>query len=246
MHHTTTYLVRGWDGADFPPGHTPWGMRPDQRAPPSGPDDPSFPLMRGRKYEKAVKLQKQQREKQQQQRMLGLPGDEPLVILNNDHAVFDLIRRRTLAEGKQQSGNTGGPRARTGTPEAPPCSVTRTVLLNAEKLFDALNDNGEGLADVLGVTDDAPPSASPRLMLVTHGLHPGYGKARCKMFNLSYQAIADHWARRENEGEAIRTQRLESGRAQVAKVLGDCSRWLLDTYGVVSWQLELQVKAFSH
>ena len=85
----TMYLVQGWDGQDFPPGH-----------PPLEDGDPRFKMMLGRKHEHAVK------------QMENLRRKEPMVIIENDHGLFKLIRELSGDPTSTQARPEAHPRHR--------------------------------------------------------------------------------------------------------------------------------------
>ncbi len=146
------YLIRGYNGAS-----------PDSLQ--------QGHLMAGRKVQEALKLQGLYEAGQRA---------KPLVILENEQAVFELIVRKS-------GGAAAAPGSSARTRRAPPeHGITKTELWSLTDFLKEMEGGGGGGGGASSSGGSAARGGldpKPKTLVVVHGLHPGYAEARSKLFD---------------------------------------------------------------
>ena len=126
---------------------------------------------------------KVERAKQEQRDYEAGKRAQPLVILENEKAVFDLIVRKSGGAASAPAAAAAGSSAR--TQNAPPeHGIVKTELWSLTDFLQHVEGGGGGRAASSSSTANSVGclEAKPKTLVVVHGLHPGYANARKSLY----------------------------------------------------------------
>ena len=168
-------------------------------------------LMEGAKYWKARDRIAQE---ESQPRLDGAP---PLHILDNDTDLFRLIRE--LSGESDPVAPTAHKKKAT--------AIKRTILLEAHDFLELCRDDGAELERKFA-------GGTGETLVVMHGLHPGYCTSHCKVQEMSYDVIKEHFVAGD---DAYSRSLLGQGARTATAILQRLPTWLLNVRPLIACTL---------